>query len=214
MSTKAVIFANGEIAESESVQALIRDGDMIIAADGGLRHVFGLGLRPNIVVGDLDSAANELVQLAQSRGAEIVEHPARKDKTDLELALEAAIDRGATDVVILGALGGRLDHALANILLLSTTTVSRLHVRIVEASTELIVVNDSTTIEGVPGDIVTLLALTDTVTGITIDGLEYPLTNGTLERGSSRGVSNVMTGEHAKVSVADGRLLAVHEEAP
>ncbi|HEV3310579.1 MAG TPA: thiamine diphosphokinase [Chloroflexota bacterium] len=213
MTSRAVIFANGEIAESESLRALIRDGDMIIAADGGLRHVFGLGLRPNIVVGDLDSAPNELVQLAQASGAEIVTHPVRKDKTDLELALETAIDRGATGVVILGALGGRLDHALANILLLSTTTASRAHVRIVDVGIELTVVDDSTTIEGGPGDAVTLLALTDTVTGITTDGLEYPLTNDTLERGSSRGVSNVMTGEQATASIASGLLLTVHEES-
>jgi len=210
---RAAIFANGEITNKEAVKSEVRDDDLIIAADGGLRHIYGLGLKPNIVVGDLDSAPNELQQLARTQGAEIIPHPERKDATDLELALCLARDRGASAAVVFGSLGGRLDHALANVLLLSSTTVSGMAVHMLEAGYELFVTPGEVEIVGQPGDLVTLLALTETAREINTSGLEYPLVGGILYRGSSQGVSNVMVEDRAHVRVGDGCVLIIHLKA-
>ena len=208
--TRAIIFANGDIGEPDFVKSLACDGDTIIAADGGLRHAMALGFSPSVVVGDLDSAPNELVQLAQRTGAEIIRQPVRKDKTDLELALELAAARGAGEILIFGALGGRLDHALANVLLVTTFSSPDVSVLVVESAYELLATCSETVLKGKAGDLVTLLALTDSVTGITTEGLEYPLSNEALNRGSSRGVSNVMVSDEVTITVAEGTLLIVH----
>lgn len=211
--TRAVIFANGDISDGEFVLPLMCSDDLIVAADGGLSHALALGLRPSLLVGDMDSAPSELVQITRTRGVEIVEHPVRKDKTDLELALDAVQDWGIEEVLVFGALGGRLDHALGNILLAASDRRARMHIKLVESGYELAIVRDSLKVTGQVGDMVSLLALSDTVTGIQSENLEYALHDAQIERGSSLGVSNVMTGTEARVSVGDGVLLAVHVAA-
>lgn len=206
---RAVILADGDLENPEELSAAIPDHELVVAADGGLRHAVTLGLKPDVVIGDMDSAPNELIQIAERQGAEIVGYPSRKDETDLELALDLAAARGAEEVVILGALGGRLDHALANVMLLAHDA-SRPALRLLGAGYELSLVRDSMDLRGRPGDIVTLLPLTPTVAGITTNGLEYALENGVLTMGTSRGVSNEMTAKLGRIEVADGLLLVVH----
>jgi thiamine pyrophosphokinase len=209
LSKRAAIFANGELVGPRFVRELIAPDDLIIAANGGLRHAFALGLVPAIVIGDLDSLPNELLQLAQHRGAELVRYPIAKDKTDLELALELARERGASHIRIFAAVGGRPDQALANILLLANPELSNIDVRIVDERYEIVLVRQQIEMTGRSGDVVSLLALSDTVTGITTHGLHYALKEGTIRRGSSLGISNRMLGERASVSVVDGLLLVV-----
>jgi thiamine pyrophosphokinase len=207
---RAVVFANGDFADEETARSRLQEGDLVIAADGGVRHALSLGLVPALLVGDLDSAPRELVQIAERRGAEVIRHPRRKDKTDLELALDLSRERGAEEVLIFGALGGRLDHALANILALAPATTSGTAITIVDAGYELTIVSDSVCVKGQGGDTVTLLAITDEVNGVTTESLEYEVHDATFRRGSSLGVSNVMVGETAQVSVTEGLLLLVH----
>jgi thiamine pyrophosphokinase len=207
---RAVVFANGDLGDEETARSRLREGDLIIAANGGVRHALSLGLAPALLVGDLDSAPRELVQIAERRGGEVIKHPTHKDKTDLELSLDLARERGAQEVLIFGALGGRLDHALANILSLAPATAPGMAISIVDVGYELMIVSDSATVTGQAGDVITLLAITDQVTGVSTDGLEYAASGATFERGSSLGVSNVMLGETAGVSVASGLLLLIH----
>jgi len=218
--TLAIIFANG-VLEGLVELPRLEDMDLVIAADGGLRHALGLGVNPQVVIGDLDSAPNELLQIAQRNGAEVIRHPAEKDKTDLELALDLARERGADEIVVVAARGGRVDHELANVLLLAGPRATA-GIRMVGAASgtevrgssgrayEMQVVTRSAEIHGAPGDIVSLLALGTTVTGVMTTGLQYPLEDGTLELGSSRGVSNLMTAETASVAVGQGLLLVIH----
>jgi thiamine pyrophosphokinase len=213
VTLRAVIFANGELASPEFAKASVMADDLIIAADGGLRHVFKLGLVPKILIGDLDSAPSELVQLARNRGADIRRHPAEKDQTDLELALDAAREAGATEIRIFAAAGGRIDHALANILSLANYTLAGIQLRMVDEEYEVAVVSDELHIVGRPGDIVSLLALSDRVTGITTHGLKYALTNGAIVRGSSLGVSNEMLTDRASLTLESGLLLVMRVSA-
>src|SRR5215203_3818201 len=116
---RAVIFVNGIIPDPAAVRRWVREGDDLIAADGGAHHAVAMGLRPRVIVGDLDSVEPALATELAAQGTELEKYPVAKNKTDLELAIERAIHDGAQEIVLLGALGGRLDQSLANVLLMA-----------------------------------------------------------------------------------------------
>lgn len=204
---RAVIVANGAFQFSERLRELWDHADLRIAADGGARNArLFLEHAPQIIVGDMDSLDDETRRWLERNHVEFVQHPPAKDQTDLELAVTLAQTRGARESTILGALGGRIDHFLANVLLLARVE----NVRLQDAATEMWIGRGTDDIEGAKGDIVSLIPLDQEVRGIMTTGLEYPLRGETLERGSTRGISNVMSGERAHVSWTRGTLLFVH----
>lgn len=209
---RALIFVNGTIDDYPQLARWLRPDDYTIAADGGARHCAALGLRPAVLVGDLDSITPELLADYEKAGVAIERHPPRKDETDLELAVRRAVADGAGEILLLGALGGRLDQTLANLLLPARADWP---VPILLADgTQLARVlrgGETVTLAGAPGDTVSAVPLSAEVTGITYSGLEYPLTNATLRLGSTQGVSNRMAGESATIRVTSGILLVVQE---
>lgn len=212
---RAVIFVNGVIPSLETVRRWVREGDDLIAADGGAHHAVAMGLRPRVVVGDLDSMAPELAQELAAQGVELEKYPAAKAKTDLELAIERAIRDGAKEIVLLGALGGRLDHSLANVLLMAQQDwPATIHV--VDATEIATVIHggESMTLVAGPGSTVSLLPLSAEVTGITYTGMLYPLDNATLRLGSTRGVSNEVVSYPATVAIKTGIALVIQTIGP
>lgn len=191
------------------VSAWLPEEAFVVAADGGVERCRALGLRPHLVVGDLDSAAPVLVAEAERDGALVERHPARKDATDLELALDAALRRGARAVTVVASDGGRLDHLLSSLLLLGSERYASLALDAIVGGTRVQVVRHAGSLEGEPGELVTLLALHGPADGVRTSGLEYPLAGETLEPGSSRGVSNVLAARHAEVSLERGVLLVL-----
>lgn len=181
----------------------------VIAADGGLERCGSLGLRPDLVVGDLDSVPGEALAAAERDGVEVVRHPARKDATDLELALDEALARGASRVLVVASAEGRLDHLLASLLLLGSPRYRGVELDALVGDARVHVIRDERALAGVPGATVTLLAVGGPAAGVHTEGLEYPLSGETLEPGSSRGVSNTLTAPTARITVTDGVLLAV-----
>ena len=206
---RAIIIANGQIHDSDLHRSLVAPTDLVICADGGASNALALGLQPQVVIGDLDSLDGNLKARLEAEGCQILAHPARKDETDLELALRHAIDRGVDEVLILGALGRRIDQTLANVLLLTLPELCSIEVRILDGRQEILLIRDEILIQGQVGDTISLLPLTEEVTGIYTEGLEYPLKNGTLHRGPARGVSNVLMAPQAQVRIGQGLLLAV-----
>lgn len=206
---RAVIFANGTIGNSDSV---LSEKDLIIAADGGMYHCLSLGLTPDVVIGDLDSLTADDIKGLQIASVEIIRYPAKKDQTDLELALKLAIDRGADEIVVFGAMGGRWDMSIANILLLAEQNLSGATIRIIDGRHEIMLLRagKEITFHGEKGDILSLIPLGRDALGITTIGLEYPLKNDVLRLGSSRGISNVLIGNSARVFLKQGLLLCVH----
>jgi thiamine pyrophosphokinase len=203
----AVIVANGEMQGSARLQDLWQRADLRIAADGGARNArLFLERAPHIIIGDMDSVDEETRAWLELNSCEFIQHPRAKDETDLELALSLAQERGADEITILGAFGGRVDHFLANVFLLTNST----RFKIVDAASEMWVGTGNEAIHGEQGNIVSLIPISERVRGITTNGLEYPLRGETLERGSTRGISNVMLGERATVAWEDGTLLVVH----
>jgi thiamine pyrophosphokinase len=173
-------------------------------------------LRPDLVIGDMDSLPEAARALLVSGGCRFIEHPRAKDETDLELALVHAVHEGAKEITVLGALGGRLDHALANILLLTLPSLAGVSVRIAEGEQQALLARGGEVVElvGVPGDLVSLVPLGGDARGVTTSGLAWVLQEDTLRFGSSRGVSNEMTADQAGIQLGEGLLLIVHGPAP
>ena len=206
---RTIIFANGEFPHPQHTHTLLRPDDLIIAADGGTRHALAAGIVPHIVIGDLDSLSPDEQARVEAAGARIIRFSPRKDETDLELALLHAASEGATEIVILAALGGRLDQTIANLLLLALPELSGLDVRIVEGAQTAFIVHDEALIEGRPGDTLSLIPLGGDAVGVTAEGLEWPLHEDILRFGPARGVSNVLAARIAHVRVRRGLLLCV-----
>jgi thiamine pyrophosphokinase len=208
---RAIIFANGELKHPESVKASMRDGDFIIAADGGAQHCLRLGITPHLVVGDFDSLDEPELRALQVSGARLARYDPHKDFTDLELALEHARQNGATQVLVLGALGARWDQTLANLLLPAARTLSGLEIHLLDGAQEISLLRggESCRLEGQPGDTLSLIPLTLEARGVVTEGLEYPLRRETLYLGATRGVSNVLVESQASVSLEEGLLICV-----
>ncbi|MBI3158194.1 MAG: thiamine diphosphokinase [Chloroflexi bacterium] len=206
---RAVLFANGDLNDLEGARALLRPDDLLLAADGGGRHCLRLDLKPAAVIGDMDSLLpDELDQLAAG-GAEILRHPANKDETDLQLALRLAKERGASEALVLGGLGGRWDMSLANLLLAAYDPLAGLRVTFWQDGQRLSLIQGAADIHGRPGETVSLIPLGGDAIGVTTTDLEYPLHGETLPFGGTRGVSNVLLGETARVTLEGGLLLCV-----
>lgn len=196
---------------------------IVIAADGGAIHAKVLGLTVDRWVGDGDSISPELLASLEAAGVGILRAPADKDETDTELALLAAIDAGASEITIIGALGGaRTDHALANVGLLGHPALEGRRVRLYDghaARISQIAAPDAAgrpvtrALEGRPGDIVSLVPVGASAVGVTTGGLRFTLDREPLVLGRTRGVSNVRTGPVAQVTLQSGRLLVIETPA-
>ena len=208
--THAVVFVNGDIKDYSSTRRLVQPGDFLVAVDGGLRHLQSLNLVPGLLIGDLDSVSEEDIAAMQSAGVEIKRYPVEKNETDLELTLLAVAMAGWRTIRVAGGLGGRLDQTLGNLFLLMLPDLEYLDLRLDDGREEVWLVRSQTTLEGHKGDVVSLLPLNGPASGIITEGLYYPLQHETLYPEHSRGISNVMLGEHAAISVENGLLLCIH----
>lgn len=211
-----VIFSGGTYHNLEFYRALIEGADLIIAADSGGRALASLEVTPHLLVGDMDSIGADVLAAIRKRGAEIIEVSGEKDFTDTELAVRVAVDRDATEIVICGALGDRLDHTLANISLLVYAQEKGVPARIVTEDQEayLLTADVVNPIAGKIGDTVSLIALSDPTTGVTTHHLKYPLKEASLGLLSPLGVSNEVSGTNPWVEFWEGRLLLVKIRNP
>ncbi len=208
---RAIVFANGSLNDPAAALQAAATGDLIIAADGGALHCRRLGLTPHVIIGDMDSLPPEVIQAMEAAGSEIVRFPARKDFTDLELALHLALERGADEALVLAGAGGRWDQTLANMLLPAEASLAPLRISLVDGLQEILLLRGGGTLRlrGQPGDTVSLIPLGGDGRGITTHGLEYPLDDGLLSFGSTRGISNVMLSDEAEVHLKEGILVCV-----
>lgn len=206
---KCAIVANGAMSSGQALASRLLSYDLIIGCDGGARHLSAAGLRPHVLLGDFDSIPAGLLEQA-APDTEILSFPPEKDYTDSQLAVDTALARGAKLIDLFGATGSRLDHTLSNIFLLLYIKEHGACGRILDENHCLFLADPETTyIEGAPGQLLSLLALTDPVTGVTLSGLQYPLHNAVLRPSQSIGISNVFTAQQAAVSKTDGELLII-----
>jgi thiamine pyrophosphokinase len=207
---RAWIFANGELGRSDYLKSLISSSDWIVAVDAGYRHLAALNLKPDLVIGDLDSLSEPDLQIIQAQKIPIQRFPPAKDETDLELAIDAALAHACNTIRIACANGGRLDQSLANIALLFRPDLADIDVRLEDGETEVFLIRSEAIITGSPGDTISLLPAEDRAGGVVTDGLIYPLHSETLWHFQTRGISNVMQSSQARIQVRDGILVCVH----
>ncbi len=207
---RIIIFANGELPDLEKARLLLRADDTILCADGGTRHALALDARPNLIIGDMDSAEKAQLQKLQKAGAALELFPRDKNETDLELAINRALERKPEQIFIVAALGGRLDQTLANITLLSDPQLSSFDVRLDDGVEEIFVCRDQAQVRGRSGDLVSLIPWQGAVSEVQTENLKWPLQRETLYPNKTRGISNEMLGSTASISIGSGLLLIVH----
>ncbi len=206
-----VAVVAGSSLTAELNTAALASVDLLVAVDGGADALARVGLVPALLVGDLDSISVRTREALETRGVEVHLLPTAKDETDTEAALRLVVARGGDDITVYGALGGpRLDHLVGNLLLLSSPWLAGARVRMVDDWHEAFLVGGDTTLAGERGDTVSLLPLTPQVDDVWTEGLLYPLDHEPLSQSATRGVSNAMTGEVARVTHGDGVLLLIH----
>jgi thiamine pyrophosphokinase len=207
---RIIIFANGELPDLSKAHQLLRPDDTIICADGGTRHALGLGVQPNLIVGDMDSAEKTQLQELQNKGVAVELFPRDKNETDLELAIDRALELKPEHILIIAALGGRLDQTLANITLLADPRLAGFDVRLDDGVEEIFLCRDQAQVQGRSGDLVSLIPWQGAVSEVQTKDLKYPLRRETLYPDRTRGVSNEMLGSTASISIGSGLLLVVH----
>jgi thiamine pyrophosphokinase len=207
----AIVFA-GSGSVAPALRALLPGEAYVIAADSGLGVARGLGVPVDHLVGDLDSVDAAAVEAAEAGGTTVDRHPAEKDATDLELALDAAVRRGARTVVVIDGGGDRLDHLLGNLLLLASDAFAGVAFDAFTGTARVAVARGGdppVTITGDPGSLVSLLPVGGPARGIVTTALRYPLRGEELAPGTSRGVSNELSADSASVELESGVLLVV-----
>ena len=203
---RIIIFANGNLPNLEKARTLIRPEDFILCADGGTRHALALGLTPSLIIGDMDS----LPATFNLKPETFIRFPADKNETDLELAINHALTLNPDQILILAALGGRMDQTLANIALLSNSQLATRNIKLTDGVEEIFFCRTQAQIQGRSGDIVSLIPWQGEVTGVFTENLRWHLRHETLYPDKTRGISNEMTTEIATVSITSGLLLIAH----
>ncbi len=202
---KAFIFTGGGIAK-ENIRLVREEGDIVIAADAGYLNAKELSFAPDLLVGDFDSLGKENVP----SGVKVVELPAEKDLTDTQVACEIALENGANEIIIVGGLDGRLDHALSNMAILrmlfenrvrAHITDGRNRVRYIKNTNEIVVRSDFKYLSVIADD--------EVAKGVDVEGCKYPLKNAKLSRAHQFAVSNEIVGNCALVSVKKGGLFII-----
>ena len=205
---RAVLFVNGEMADSTRLAFL--DTDYFVAVDNGVRHTYTFNVIPHLLIGDLDSIDHDLVEILLSEGVKIQKFPSNKDETDLELALNYVIEKGFTKILLVGALGGRMDQSLANLDLLTREDLGDLDIRMDDGRTAVFAIKDSVSFKTTINDTISLMPICRPATGITTQGLAYPLNNETLYPKKTRGISNTAVANQVSITLEEGQLLCIH----
>jgi len=211
---RIIIFANGDLPDPNQARDLLRADDFIICADGGTRHALVLGVTPNLVLGDMDSIQTNQWQELERSGVSIELFPRDKNETDLELAIDRAIELEPQQIVIVAALGGRLDQTIGNLALLTDIRLSTFDVRLADGVEEMFICRNQVQVYGRSGDIVSLIPWGNPVRGVQTQGLRWALKSETLYPEKTRGISNELLSETADVKIASGTLLVIHTRTP
>lgn len=216
MSDIVFVISGGEIADRAWLKAEIAAcrPSRIICADKGACHLHPLGVVPDAIIGDMDSLSPELLEHFRRSGVQLLTHPARKDETDTQLAVAHALAAHPDEVWIFGALGGRIDHTLANISLLALGLAAGVRIRLRDEWSEVFLVAGEYDLDGEPGQTVSVFPFGGAAAGITLTGFEYPLAGARMEPGNPYGISNVIAARQGRIAVGTGCLLVIRYFRP
>jgi thiamine pyrophosphokinase len=204
-----LIVSGGDPPPKRLLKGRAAKAELIIAADRGAWYCRESGIRPSLVVGDMDSLPASVLEEFVSQGIEIMRLDCDKDATDTQVAVEEAIRRGATSIEILSGIGTRFDHSLANVQLLAMAHAAGVEACILSRHQRLFIIQGSYALNHAQGCTISLVPLDSEVHGITLSGFAFGLEKARMEIGRPYGVSNVVRDSVARIKVRQGRLLAV-----
>jgi thiamine pyrophosphokinase len=204
----AIIICGGIIEDYTYFKRFLENADYVICADGGARHVKMLNVVPDVLLGDFDSISGSDYDFLKQR-TNVETYPVEKNETDSEIAVELALKKGYRNIIILGGTGGRLDHTVANMLLLKRIHDAGAEGMLVNEKNQVYYVTSAITLEREEGFKVSLIPLGQKACGITTGGLYYPLSGEDIESGSTRGISNEFIADTAEITVEKGALLVI-----
>jgi len=210
LNMRCIIFANGEYGDILAYRKVIQEGNVILCADGGANYAYEMGLMPAYIIGDLDSIRPEVKEFYETCQVEFKKYSSHKDFTDMQLALDTALEQGVDEIIMLGTLGKGLDHTLAN--LYSGIDLVREGIKVSHYTPEcwVHITNQDIVIEGSPGDIVSVITLTDETLGFSEIGFEYTPADARMEKSKPYAVSNVLTGQQGIIGMESGILAVFH----
>lgn len=208
---KILLLANGDYGDYGFCQEWT-EYELIIAADNGMKHAKKLGITPHYLIGDFDSCTQEDLAYFQGQNCKIIQKPTTKDETDTELALDLAIQKGASHITIYGGIGSRFDHSFANVQLLYKALQRNISAVLLSPENTIYLMTKGTLRLQNKGGYVSLLPFSQEVKGITTTGLAYTLVNATLTQGDVVGVSNYMVQSCGEISVGEGVLLVIQAQ--
>ncbi|GFN36362.1 thiamine diphosphokinase [Tepidimicrobium xylanilyticum] len=206
---KALVILSGKIIDINRLRELKKEVDFVLSADGGTNHCFKASLKPDLVVGDLDSISEEVIQQIEENKIPVEKFPVKKDKTDSEISIDYIIDKGFKDITIVGATGNRLDHTLANILLLKKLKERGINGRIIDDDNVIYLVEDELILKNIPGYYVSVIPITNTGIVVTLKGFEYELENTRVQFGSTLGISNRIVKDKGFIRIYEGQSLVI-----
>lgn len=208
---RVIILANGEIENLRFYKKYFNKEAYVICANGGLKIAQRLKIKPDLVIGDFDSVGKSLLSRLKKAGTTLKKFPQRKNKSDLHLALDEAISKKPSEIIIIGALGKRIDQTLTNIFLLLRALKKKVPAKIISSRYELFLINSKFLIKNKKGKRISLLPLTPKADRVSLFGFKYLLSDEDLFYNKSRGLSNLVASNLAKVSIKKGILLAILE---
>lgn len=214
---KAIVFGGASIDSYAFCEQYLKEADLIVCCDGGMEHAKNLHITPHYIVGDFDSVSTETLAFFQSQkishNISIEQFPCEKDQTDLQIGLNRCIEQKATEITIIGGMGNRFDHTLANAHLLLSLVKQNIKGRLVDAYNCVELINKPTTIFGSIGDLISFIPLSMCVEELTLSGFLYPLYNHTLHLDDKLiAVSNVLLEEQAEISLKTGCLYVIRSQ--
>lgn len=204
----ALIIANGDDVNKSVIENI--DYEFVICADGGLEKAERLGIVPNVILGDFDSVNEDVFRKYQLMNVEIKKFPAEKDFTDMELSIEFAVGKGYKNLILIGATGGpRLDHSMANIMLIEKYFNLGVNIEIIDNNNKIQIISDNTdlSLEHMKHYYVSIVPITETISGLTLEGFKYPLDKVVVKRGSTLCISNEIVLTSGKVILEKGAAL-------
>lgn len=201
----ALIIGNGSDIEKERIDNI--NIDYVICADGGLEKVKKLGLIPNVILGDFDSVDTSVLEEYKSLNIETVTFPSEKDYTDMELAINHAAKIGFKDIILVGATGTRLDHTVANLLLIEEYHKKDINIKILDNNNLIQILNNSMIIPYRKNHFASIIPLSENIEGLTLEGFKYPLNDVTVKRGSTLCISNEIIENNGVIKFKNGSAL-------
>ncbi|NLW23157.1 MAG: thiamine diphosphokinase [Tissierellia bacterium] len=202
---RALVILNGEISDLKILKEIGKEYDFILCADGAIEYCLKASIIPHMLIGDLDSISEYNLRLAKDNNIPIKRFPVKKDETDSELAINYLMERGYTDITIIGAMGNRMDHTLANIFLLNKIHEKGIKGKIIDKNNTIYLVQDELVLDRKENYFISLIPITEYGVIVTLKGFEYELNKSKINFGTTYGVSNRITEDKGYVTVHSGK---------